>query len=677
MPAAAIDRRVRLATAWGVGIGALAYFLVLSDLGVDLGRTAVASGYASNLFDLQAKAFLHGHLDVPRGSLGIEGFVIHGRTYMYFPPFPALLRIPIMLVTHEYDGHLTLVSMALAWVVFAIMAVKLFWLVRTCIRGSEPIGRTETVVAAILLAAVTGGTVLVFDASLPWAYHEVYVWATALAGGSLYWLLRVSLDPTRKAVWWLVAFNLCLIMTRTTGGAALCAASLAVAVWLLTGRPHPGRWRTGWAVLAAGLVPIAISVTYNMVKFNHPYLFPLQDQVWTSVNAHRREALARNGGTITGPQFLLSGLVNYLRPDGIRFTDYFPWVSLPARPAPSYGGAFLDQTYRTGSATAFMPFLFLASLWGTVRVFARRRAPLPIRALRLPLLGAVVIPVGVLDYGYLAHRYTTEFVPFLVLGAMIGCADLGGRLERSQLRVRVPAVGLMAALTAFSVLTNVLIGYTSEQQTWGGAKLAQYVRLQVELGGSVPVARSASLPASAPTDQLRIIGDCDGLYLSSGDQYTPWLTVQTRQLRARVVIGSGGVHPGELRLFTVSGVRPGRVGVEFDGHGRLRFTIVSGPDFTYGRWLSAFAGDELDVALTTRPEYGLIEVDALPGGMVGYLPQTGFDQDWLGTIAVAAPALSGPVDQQAAGVQLALGVTPAPSLCTTVARNAGITMSGG
>ena len=50
---------------------------------------------------------------------------------------------------------------------------------------------------------------------------------------------------------------------------------------------------------------------------------------------HRREALEVNGGSITGPQFFQTALVNYFRLDGIRFVDYFPWITLPAEPVPA------------------------------------------------------------------------------------------------------------------------------------------------------------------------------------------------------------------------------------------------------------------------------------------------------------------------------------------------------
>ena len=84
-----------------------------------------------------------------------------------------------------------------------------------------------------------------------------------------------------------------------------------------------------------------------------------------------------NGGTITGPQFFSSSFVTYFRPDGIRFVDYFPCITLPAEPARSYGGAFLDQSYRTGSVTAFMPLLFLATLWGFVAAALSGRTRVP------------------------------------------------------------------------------------------------------------------------------------------------------------------------------------------------------------------------------------------------------------------------------------------------------------
>ena len=670
------ERPIRTATRWGVSVGALVFFAVLLDpTSPALDRTAVPQRYASNFFELQADALMHGRLAVPNGSLGIEGFVRHGHTYMYFPPFPAVIRIPVMLVTREFDGRMSLVSMGVAWVVFAIMATKLFWLVRSCVRGTQPVARAEAVLSAIALAAITGGTVLVFDAALPWVYHEVYLWATALAIGSLYWLLRVGLEPAARSVWWLGAFNLCLIMTRTTGGFALCAATTLMACRLLIGRTRSDRRRLGWAVLATGILPVAAAVALNLIKFDHPYLFPLQDQVWTQFSARRREALARNGGTITGPQFLATGVVNYLQPFGIRFTSYFPWITLPARPASAYGGAFLDQSYRTGSVPAFMPFLTLMTLWAMVRVYVRRHAPTGIRELRLPLLAALVIPVGVLSYGYVAHRYLSEFVPLVVLGTMIGCADLAAHLPKLGRLATGSVLTVLSALVLFGILANGLTGYTLEQQTWGGSKLEGYVAAQRALGGNLPVVHTTQLPSSAPTDELAIVGRCDGLYLATGDQYEPWLPVERRTLRIRIVLG-GVTRAGLLPLLTVHGLHVGSVDAQLDSHGHLRFVMSDGGNIRYSPWQLAVAGSEIDLIVTTHTDLKLIELEALPGGFVGWLPLTQIATSGDTLLVSITPSFATRAAQQDAGVRIVAGASPAPTQCAQFAHD-GTSVPGG
>ena len=58
-----------IATGSGVAVGSAAYLLTLLAFGRDLTRTAMGLGYASNFFDLQARAFMDGRIWVPDGSL--------------------------------------------------------------------------------------------------------------------------------------------------------------------------------------------------------------------------------------------------------------------------------------------------------------------------------------------------------------------------------------------------------------------------------------------------------------------------------------------------------------------------------------------------------------------------------------------------------------------------------
>src|SRR5580692_3860265 len=58
-------RRFTLAVLMGLTVAALPYLWVLFDLwngSFDLLRTAESGGYASNFYDLQARAIFHGHL---------------------------------------------------------------------------------------------------------------------------------------------------------------------------------------------------------------------------------------------------------------------------------------------------------------------------------------------------------------------------------------------------------------------------------------------------------------------------------------------------------------------------------------------------------------------------------------------------------------------------------------
>ena len=670
-------RRVRVASLLGCAVGALAYLAVLLDLRWAPGRTAIELRYASNFFDLQAASLMEGRLDVPPDSLGIEGFVVGGRTFMYFPPFPALVRIPVMLVTREFDGRLTVLSMALAWVVLAVVTARLVWLVRRVVHGPDAaVGRLEAVVVGILLAAMTGGTVLTFDASLPWVYHEVYVWAAATVTGSLYWLVRVLHEPTRRSAGWLLAFATAAALTRTTGGFAVCGA-IALAAgwrWLAAGRGRPGRGVL--ALVVAFAVPLLASVTLNLAKFDHPYLFPLREQVWTAVNEQRREALAANGGTITGPQFLPTTLPTYFALDGIRFTPWYPFVSAPADPPPvrSHGAVF-DQTYRTASVTATTPLLLLLAV-AAVPVALTCRARVR-RILTPPLAGAGAVGLGVLMYGYIANRYTSEFVPLLLVGSAITVGTVGPWLRRLG-RVGGSLVTVVAAaLALYSIGVHTLMGLTTSAVTGGGDHLVRHLSFQRALTGGPGspqaslVEQVPSLPSEpAPPDTLAVTPDCRALYLATGDRYEPWVLVAERPTVLEVGLGRR-IEAGTVRLASIvaTSVRDVELEIRDDHHVRIvvrdAYAAVEGP------WFGVYPTTTFRLAIAPRPSAQLATVSTTPGGLVAHVPYTRRDLDWntapgLVVVDAGAAARARPLG---ATVQVREGLRP--PLCDELVRDGG------
>ena len=117
-------RRFTIASLIAMGLTAIPFIWILwSEWGPPtLFRQAV---YEDNFFDLQTRAMFHGHLSLPNGALGLEGFVHDGRTYTYFGLFGSIIRMPILLITSSLDGKLTTLSILVAWLVTGLFAALL------------------------------------------------------------------------------------------------------------------------------------------------------------------------------------------------------------------------------------------------------------------------------------------------------------------------------------------------------------------------------------------------------------------------------------------------------------------------------------------------------------------------------------------------------------------------
>lgn len=676
------DRRrfVRWVT-FGGGLALVPLLAVLWDLRLDPMRTATPQGFFSNFYDIQARALMRGDLSVPPGSLSIEAFVVDGRHFMYFPPFPALIRIPFLWIGGTgLDGRLTAPFILLAWVVTTVVLSMLLWRLRRMVRPDTALGRGEAFAYGAFVLVATGGSILVFVAALPWVYHEAYAWGVAAALGTAFSLLGFIDRPSRwgaltTGVWATVA-----ILSRTTSGWACAFAILMCAIWFRLGRGNQDEPRAWRFIAVAGLVPLVIGAGVNYAKFRHPWLFPLENQVWTEVNQHRRDALAANGGGLVGPQFFTTSLVNYFRPDGIRFTSIFPWITLPAEPARGYNGAFVDQMYRTGSVTAFMPGLLALAVTGFVASF-RRGASDGLRSTRFPLIGMLGITTGVMFYGYLAHRYTAEFFPALAVGGAVGVVVCGRRLDLIGAAGRRTAVVAICLVTVFGVVSNTAVAFHASRTTYGGQALRDYVVIQERLSGMTGdpidgfIARSDLLPPTGPTDQLRIIGDCDALYLSTGDNYQPWLPVEVRELvvKIRTIRDDEIAAPLEVRgsveLLTLDGIRDLTVSLSRVGRSTYRVLAGDGQDHFASPQFRAPPGFEFQVKVGVDIRSGRYTVTG-PRSWGFARAMSSHADDWITQPTLIVPTFDPDLGLEQ-GLELTIGSSPEPQLCSELLGSLG------
>ena len=486
-------------------------------------QSASGSIHENNYYEMQARAIFHGHLWVANGALGIEGFIHAGRQYTYFGLFPSILRMPILLVTSSLDGKLTDPFITMAWLLTGLFAALLLWRVRVMVRGSAGMGWLETVSYGVVMATILAGTVFMLLAAEPDVFEEDLAWSICLTVGSLFALLGILERPSWRRVTLAGLLILAANLDRVTTGWACVGAAVLIAAWFGLGRGGKEHRRWTIPVAAAGLVPLAVGCAVNYAKFGVLFGVSNYDQVFTQVNAYRRKFLASNHNAEAGLHFIPSALLAYLRPDGIRFTNVFPFITLPAGPPANLGGVLFDRRYRTASLTASMPLLFLLSCWGVVTAY-RPRPVGRVALTRIPLLAAAIAGAALFVWGYIAPRYLADFVPFLVLGSAVAMADIWRRLDGKRRPRRLRWASVIGVVGLFTIVANVGMALTPNEE-WDTAEARHYVAVQEAISNvtghplDAHVRRGSSLPPWGPADQLFVVGKCDGLYVSNGETF--------------------------------------------------------------------------------------------------------------------------------------------------------------
>ncbi len=632
-----------------------------------------------DFYDLQARAMFHGHLHLPKGSIGIEAFVHGGHDYTYFGLFPSLLRMPVLAVTHSFDGKLTAPSMLLAWLVTGLFTSLLLWRVRVLVRGNALLGRAEAAAYGALVAAVCG-SVLFYLAASPKVSHEDLAWSVALTVGVLFALLGVLERPTRGRALASGLLVLAAGLDRGSTGYACVLAAVLVAAWF--GAGLGGREQRRWALplLAVGMVPLAVMLAVNEAKFGHLFGFDEADQVWTHVNAHRAYFLSVNGGSSFGLRFLPSTLTAYLQPSGLHVSSVFPYLSLPTAPARTVGNVVLDQTYPTASITASMPVLFLLGVWGLVSAF-RPHAAGRVRLTCVLLIAAAGAASGVLLFGYIAERYLADFLPFLALAGIVGLVDIWRRLAASSRAVRGTALGVIGFVALFGIWANIGAAITPTA-LWTPAQAKSFVSTQHSISGTSVgslVEQGHVLPYWAPAGTLFATDHCTALYVSTGFSYA---TVPGQQLQHEtwdaVQQGPGSnhtlnvtfdrpVHAGDAPV-TLMTYGPTSLVLVPVGTNRVRMAL-EGPGVGSPAWPASSTsvqtvrpGKHYTVTVMTDPYLTSIVANGIGNGIEHHLPGSG-----PAVVQSTAPTNGSTSPASVVGVSKPSG---SPSLCRSLVKAA-------
>ena len=504
--------------------------------------------YASNFYDAQVRSWFAGTWSMPQEVLGLEGIRTDGGLQMYFGPFPSLLRVPVLFLTDRFDGRLTQPSMLLAYVIFLAATTALWWQIRSVARSPGPITRGDGVAAAVMLLVVGTGSVALLPAAAAQVYSEALIWGLALAMSS-FTLLLSALRSFR----WVTALGAMATATAAAlsrvgaGGGALAAIWIVAGIWFLGGitEAHTGRLSRGVRRLVTYVVPTlrttsastlqcaawiggavagaAAYVTVNHVRFGTLVTIPWERFIFSDLSVHRAEALAANGGSLTGVHFLPTTLWAYLRPDGVSFSDRFPWITFPIDRVTPVGDVVLDVTPITGSLTATMPLALALAAVGIVAVLLGRRGrTAEIGVLRPLVMGAGVGVMPILLAGFFAHRYMVDALPLIIVGAFAGLQVLWDRLLATpRAAVRAVALAVAAGLALWSIAVNLALtlDYQKLQMPLSPDVRYEFVTRQLAGMTDVPLLETDTVPAPAHQGSLLAIGDCEALLWSNGQRW--------------------------------------------------------------------------------------------------------------------------------------------------------------
>jgi hypothetical protein len=455
-------------------------------------------GFSTDFYDGQARAFLHFRLDVPPTLAGPEGFLIDGRTYLYYGPFLALLRIPLVATGHWIDGRLSAPSLVFAFFLACTLTRYVAERAARVLGGGSP-RRT-----AVLVAAVACSPALSL-AGWNSVYDETELWAFALFLGTTVALLALWERPTVRAVVAAVLLGTATILTRSSVGIGALMAVGLVGLLLWRRDRRLTVYAAGGAVLG-----LCTNVLLNLAKFGTLLDLPADRQVLTLQNAERAAWFAGNDGSFFSPRFLPTTVVQYLRPDAVRFERLVPFARFGPL-AHEYGSYPLEDNTPASSLPTSAALLCALAVIG-VWVLAQRRS-WPFMAI---WCGAVVAAVPSFLIGFVANRYLTDMLPMLVVpaAAALAVAALPGG------RAGTCAKAGVVVLVVWGTWLNTSFALWTQNLKSPGFTELRYDLDDTVFGGAPPSVITLDPGDAVPRDGIVAVdGACEGLYIAEQDRW--------------------------------------------------------------------------------------------------------------------------------------------------------------
>lgn len=413
-----------------------------------------------SFYDFQALSLLHGRLDVPEAALSGESFYYAGKCYGYFGPTPALLRIPFMLL----GAPIGVLSRTMMVFEYAVCLAAIYALCARICRLVRPGGGLSATATILFMLTAGGGSTLFFLSSRAYIYHEAILCGAACGLWACYYTIRYAeRKDTSSWIFALILGTLAVHARPPLGLFVLCftgAVALMNAIGAF-GRSAPASAPNAAAKNVRRHLVVGVCAALGILSFNGlSYLkfhtiegCPLRYNVQYSA-----ARLARIGGK----QFHLSnvrfGLDAYVLHPSLHFTKHFPFVETAGAAPNDYPKAKMDIAEPMAGIPWAMPALTLLAIAGVGAMPSLRAdlryLPIVVWLSAIPAAFAMFAAIAV------SHRYTADFVPWLVTAGAFGIAAM----ERASPKWRI----LLVPACAFSLFVTAALTISFQGEgVWG------------------------------------------------------------------------------------------------------------------------------------------------------------------------------------------------------------------
>ncbi len=547
-------------------------------------------GFSTDFYDEQARSLLHGRIDVRPGIPGPEGFLIDGKTYLYYGPLLSLVRLPFALFGQLFTGRLVRLSMTVGFVALLTAAFHLAELARQWATGIWPDRNRDVWWRTPLFVAAVACSPVLFLAGWVSVYHETELWAAAFGVWAIVAALRCWNGPSRRSA--IMAGVAASAATLTRAPVGFGATVGLVLIGLLLWRRARTRSVEMVGVAATGVV---VHLAVNVAKFGSLFGLPGGRQLLSLQDASRAAWFAGNHESFFSLRFLPTTLAQYLRPDTVRFERLAPFIRFGPL-APDYGSYPLETSSPSASLTASATLLLLAGLAGTVIVLRRRAWPWT--AL---LIGAAVAAAPSFIIGFVANRYLVDMLPMLMVPGAIAIAAIPMPGRRATRRLAQTAVG---SLVVWGTWCNVSLAIWVQNLKEPGFTAWRYQLDDQLFGNPAPglIGFDPGLPV--PRDGVVAVdesatGGCIAVYIA---EQGSWVALERAQgmlqLTGRFVFDPAG-ETALVEGTDEAGASWTIVAVA-DGSGPMRFELRTGEATVTGAPVTQ-AGSTVAVRIIADP----------------------------------------------------------------------------